>query len=96
VHGFRFYEVSVGEKFLECVLVGGDLGCVGVLRLYKNSCVSKKKSKGGVLSVLEKLDDGCFVRVRILIEPLYAKVKVFKFVGVGIVIVVSGLGCDWL
>ncbi|MDR0461604.1 MAG: hypothetical protein LBH62_09340 [Nitrososphaerota archaeon] len=45
---------------------------------------------------MEKLDDGCFVRVRILIEPLYAKVKVFKFVGVGIVIVVSGLGCDWL
>jgi hypothetical protein len=39
VHGFRFYEVSVGEKFLECVLVGGDLGYVGVLRLHKNSCI---------------------------------------------------------
>jgi hypothetical protein len=29
VHGFRFYEVSVGEKFLECVLVGGVWGVLG-------------------------------------------------------------------
>jgi hypothetical protein len=80
VHDFKLYEVSVGEKVLECIEVGGDLGYVGILKLHKNSCTPKKKPKGGALTVLEKAENRRLARVRILIEHLNAKVKVFKIV----------------
>ena len=70
----------MGEKVLECILVGGDLGYVGILKFHKNSCLSKKKFKGGVLIALEKAENRCLVRVRILIEHINAKIKVFKIV----------------
>jgi hypothetical protein len=37
-------------------------------------------SKGGVLSVLEKLENGCLACIRVLVERINAKVKVFKIV----------------
>jgi len=80
VHDFKLYEVSVGEKVLECIEVSGDLGYVGILKLHKNSCTPKKKPKGGALTALEKAGNRCLARVRILIEHLNAKVKVFKIV----------------
>jgi hypothetical protein len=56
------------------------MGIVGIrgFKFHKNSCVPKKKPKGGVLSVVEKVVNRCLARVRILVEHLNAKIKVFK------------------
>ena len=70
----------MGEKVLECIEIGGDSGYQGILKLHKNSCLPKKKPKGGVLSVEDKAENRCLARVRILVEHLNAKVKVFKIV----------------
>ena len=80
MHDFKLYEVSVGEKVLESILVGGDCGYVGILKLHKNSCTPFKKSKGGELAAVEKAENRRFARIRILVEHLNAKIKVFKVV----------------
>jgi len=41
---------------------------------------TRKKPKGGVLIVVEKVANRCLARIRILVEHLYAKIKVFKIV----------------
>jgi hypothetical protein len=79
-HDFKLYEQSVGEKVLERILVGGVSGYQGILRLHKNSCIPEKKPKGGVLAVVEKVVNRCLARIRILVEHLNAKIKVFKIV----------------
>jgi len=80
MHDFKLYEQSVGEKILECILVDGDSGYQGILKFHKNSLTPRKKSKGGVLSVVEKAANRCLARIRILVEHLNAKSKVFKIV----------------
>jgi len=55
-------------------------GVCGILKFHKNSCIPKKKSRGGELTVVEKLENRRFARVRLLIECINAKVKVFKIV----------------
>ena len=80
MHDFKLYAVSVGEKVLECIEVDGDCGYQGILKFHKNSCVPKKKFKGGVLTVEEKLENRRLARIRILVEHINAKVKVFKIV----------------
>jgi pyocin large subunit-like protein len=80
MHDFKLYEVSVGGAVLECIEIGGGSGYQGILKFHKNSCVPKKKSKGGVLSVEEKLENRRLACVRILVEHVNAKVKVFKIV----------------
>jgi len=80
VHDFKLYEQSVGEKVLDCVEIDGDSGYQGILRFHKNSLMPKKKTKGGVLSVVEKVANRCLARIRILVEHINAKVKVFKIV----------------
>ena len=80
MHDFKLYEISIGEKVLECIEVGGDLGYVGILKFHRNSCLHKKKPKGGVLTFEEKVENRRLARIRILIEHLNAKIKVFKIV----------------
>jgi hypothetical protein len=80
VHDFKLYEISVGEKVLECIEVNGDSGYQGILKFHKNSLTPKKKPKGGVLSVEDKAENRCLARIRILVEHVNAKIKVFKIV----------------
>lgn len=80
MHGFKLYEISVGGAVLECIEVNGDGGYQGILKLHKNSCIPKKKPKGGVLLAVEKAENRRLARIRILVEHLNAKIKVFKIV----------------
>jgi hypothetical protein len=69
----------VGEKFwnvfwLMVIVV------IREFRFHKNSLTPKKKPKDGVLTVVEKAANRCLARIRILVEHLYAKIKVFKIV----------------
>jgi len=62
---------------LKLLVIVGVRGFWGFIRI---SVVHGKKLKCGVLSVVEKVVNRCFACVRILVEYLYAKVKVFKIV----------------
>lgn len=57
-----------------------DSGYQGVLRLHKNSETPRKKPKGGKLTVEEKAENKRQSKIRILVENIIGKVKVFKIV----------------
>ena len=57
-----------------------DSGYQGVLRLHKNSIIPKKKPKGGKLTAQEKDENRQQSKVRVLVENVIGKVKVFKIV----------------
>jgi hypothetical protein len=78
MHDFKLYEISVGGAVLECIEIDGDSGYQGILKFHKNSLMPKKKSKGGVLSVGDKVENRRLARIRILVEHINAKIKVFK------------------
>jgi len=59
-------------------LFQGDSGYQGVLKLHKNSEIPKKKPRGGVLSVEEKAENRRISRLRVFVENVIAKFKVFK------------------
>jgi len=60
-------------------LFQGDSGYQGVLKLHRNSEIPKKKPRGGVLSVEEKAENRRISRLRVFVENVIAKFKVFKF-----------------
>ena len=68
----------MGSLVSESILFQGDSGYQGVLRLHKNSEVLKKKLRGGVLSVEEKMENRRISRLRVFVENVIAKFKVFK------------------
>jgi hypothetical protein len=78
-HDFSLYQDSVVCLVSEGVLFQGDSGYQGILKLHKNSETSKRKSKGGVLSAVEKAENRCISRDRVFVENVIAKFKVFKF-----------------
>lgn len=68
----------MGSLVSESILFQGDSGYQGILRLHKNSEVPKKKPRGGVLSVEEKMENKRISRLRVFVENVIAKFKVFK------------------
>ncbi|MDR2700377.1 MAG: hypothetical protein LBC12_06190 [Nitrososphaerota archaeon] len=54
-YDFFLYQDSVGCLVSEGFLFQG-VGYQGILKLHKNGEVSEKKSKGGVLRVVEKVE----------------------------------------
>jgi hypothetical protein len=78
VHDFKLYHDSVVGLVSESVLFLGDSGYTGILKLYMNSVVPKKKPRGGELSVEEKMANRRISRLRVFVENVIAKFKVFK------------------
>jgi len=78
VHDFKLYGDSIGCAVAEEILIQGDSGFQGILKLHQNSETPKKKPKGGELTAEEKAENRRIARDRILIENINAKVKVFK------------------
>jgi len=68
----------VGSAVAWYILVQGDSGYQGILKLHKNSETPKKKPRGGELTADEKRENRRISRDRILIENINAKIKVFK------------------
>jgi hypothetical protein len=79
-HDFKLYECSVGSAVAWYILVRGDSGYQGILKLHKNSETPKKKPKDGELSAEDKAENRRISRDRILIENINAKIKVFKII----------------
>ena len=59
------YERSVGSAVARYILVRGDSGYQGILKLHKNSKTPKKKPKGGELTAEEKAENRRISRDRI-------------------------------
>lgn len=55
-----------------------DSGYQGILKLHKNSETPNKKPRGGELTNEERVENKRLSKVRILVENIIAKVKVFK------------------
>ena len=68
----------MGSAVAWYILIQGDSGYQGILKLHKNSETPKKKPKGGELTADEKCENRRISRDRILIENINAKIKVFK------------------
>lgn len=77
-HDFKLYENSIGSAVSENIMIQGDSGYQGILKLHSNSETPKKKPKNGELTDDEKLENKRIARERILIENINAKIKVFK------------------
>jgi len=75
-----FIKIVLVVLFLRifCFWVKG--GYQGILKLHKNSEIPKKKPKGGVLSVADKLENRCISCEWVFVENGIAKFKVFKIV----------------
>ena len=78
MHDFKLYQDSVGSFVSESILFLDDSGYWGILKFHKNSLTLKKKLKGGELTVEEKLANRCISRLRVFVENVIAKFKVFK------------------
>lgn len=77
-HDFRLYEESIGCAVLEKIKALMDSGYQGILKLHKNSETPKKKPRGGEMTDDEKAENRRLSKIRILVENIIAKVKVFK------------------
>lgn len=77
-HDFKLYEKSIGCAVLDKIKALLDSGYQGILKLHKNSETPKKKPKGGELTDEEKVENRRLSKMRILVENIIAKVKVFK------------------
>ena len=78
MHDFKLYGQSIGCAVLEGIKSILDSGYQGILKLHKNSQTPVKKPRGRVLSPDEKAENRQLSSMRIFIENITAKVKVFK------------------
>jgi len=80
-HDFKLFGESVGCAIADHIKALLDSGYQGILKFHKNSETPKKKSKGKKLTPEEKAKNtrqSRQSRLRILVENIIAKVKVFK------------------
>ncbi|MDR0691085.1 MAG: hypothetical protein LBF32_03455 [Streptococcaceae bacterium] len=68
------------NRFLEDIKIKADSGYQGISKLHKNSEIPKKKPRNKDLSNKEKIENKELSKVRVLIENINAKIKVFKIV----------------
>jgi len=80
MHDFKLYTDSIGSAVHGDITVFGDSGYQGIKNLHGNSDTPKKKPKGGELSEEEKAANTRLSRVRISVEHVNAKFKVFKII----------------
>jgi len=77
-HDFKMYQENIGCAVLGRIKILLDSGYQGILKLHKNSETPKKNPKGGELTATEKAENKRLSKIRILVENIIAKVKVFK------------------
>ncbi|MDR2699221.1 MAG: hypothetical protein LBC12_00105 [Nitrososphaerota archaeon] len=75
---FFLYQDSVGCLVSEGFLFQG-VGYQGILKLHKNGEASEKKSKGGVLSVVETVEIGVFFVSVFLLRMLLPGLRCLRF-----------------
>lgn len=74
---FGLFKES-GVEFAEEVEVFADKGYQGIAKLHANSFTPVKKPKGGKLSAKQKAYNREIGKLRIAIEHVFARLKVFR------------------
>lgn len=77
IHDFRLFKTS-GVKFSEILKVIGDKGYQGITKIHELSETPIKKKKGKKLSKEEKQYNRHLNRLRIVIEHINRRLKIFK------------------
>ncbi|MEH2455586.1 IS5 family transposase [Nostoc sp.] len=76
-HDFRIFKNSKLRlrKDIECL---GDKGYQGIQKLHAKSQIPKKKPRGGELNREEKKSNQKLAKVRVVVEHINRKLKIFK------------------
>jgi hypothetical protein len=80
MHDFKLFKLSrlpIRQETKVCV----DTGYLGICNIHSNSDIPKKRSKLKPLSHDDKQDNKAKASVRIIVEHVNAKLKVFKIFG---------------
>lgn len=67
-------------EFDESIEVIADKGYQGISKLHHNSFIPEKKPRGGTLTPTQKAYNRELSKVRIKIEHVFAKLKVFRII----------------
>jgi hypothetical protein len=78
VHDFKLYKETIGKNIDESILIGVDLGYLGLEKLHANCLIPIKESKLHKLTKREKAYNKRLAQQRVAIEHINAKIKTFK------------------
>ena len=78
VHDFKVFGETIGKNVDESILIGTDLGYLGIEKLHLNCLVPIKESKNHKLTEKEKAYNKKLAQLRVVIEHMIGKIKVFK------------------
>jgi IS5 family transposase len=78
-HDFKIFKKAKTRinKNIKCL---GDKGYQGIIKLHKNSQTPQKKKKGKDLSEEENIENKNLAKLRIVIEHVNRKLKIFKII----------------
>ncbi|MGM9886782.1 MAG: IS5 family transposase [Lactococcus sp.] len=77
-HDFSIYKTSLGKAISSSAQVLADSGYQGISEFHKNSEIPQKKSKKHPLTDEQKQANHDLSKLRIFVEHVNAKIKVFK------------------
>jgi hypothetical protein len=78
VHDFTVYKDTIGKSVSSSIPILADLGYLGIESLHPNSYIPIKESKNHKLSQQEKAYNKQLARLRVVLEHINCKIKVFR------------------
>jgi hypothetical protein len=78
VHDFTVYKETIGKLVSSSIPILADLGYLGIENLHPNSFIPIKESKNRKLTKQEKAYNKKLARLRVVIEHINGKIKVFR------------------
>jgi len=78
VHDFTVYKDTIGKSVSSSIPILADLGYLGIESFHPNSFIPIKESKNHKLNKQEKAYNKKLARLRVVIEHINAKIKVFR------------------
>ena len=79
-HDFRLFKKSATHVHPDTVVLA-DLGYVGLDKLHTHTCLPVKASKQHPLTLEEKQANRTLARLRLRVEQVIGKLKVFRVLG---------------
>jgi hypothetical protein len=77
-HDFTLFKASIGQAIGNEIKMLADSGYQGLLSFHQNSEIPRKKSKNHPLTKAEKSSNLALSKVRIAVENVNCRIKVFK------------------
>lgn len=80
IHDFRLFKLE-RLPMLPKQLWLADKGYQGLAKLHHSSCLPTKKPRGTKLSKSDRQHNRCLARLRIIVEHVNRRLKVFRILG---------------